>query len=376
MKLRSSPIFLLLVMGIFSACGAQPNKAHLREEWNPANDPLRILPENFERDFKDLPSTAKISKRPWSDSYWPTYAGGLAYRWNDGDSSIEAAFTYRPYKLSQLRRMTAQQLAKLSPAEKFDILVGDYTFPLLNSERGRTSPDAPGWEGLCHGWASASINFQEPKALVATNPDGIEVPFGAADVKALLALYIGNYSTSRTYFVAERCNYDFTENPGAKKRPECRDANAGMFHLVLANKLGLEKKGFIADLNREQQVWNQPIVAFDSEVLGERQGASPGAAPGTVKEITLKTIIGYTAEIMPEWDAGIVNESQREYNYQLELDSEGKILGGAWLEETRPDFLWLQEKSKFYDVGSVKFSKLATLYRESIASEGIANPIN
>ncbi len=374
--LKQSYFVLFLLFAVSTGCGNRAQISKLREQWNPANDPLRMLPDNYERSFSELATDAQSSKNPWSDSYWPTSAGGLAHRWNDTDSSMNDAFIYQPYSLNQLRLMSSADLSKLSPAEKFDILNAAYHYPLLNAERRRTNLDAPGWEGLCHGWASAALNFKEPKSLIVKNPDGIAIPFGAADVKALLALYVGNYGNARTYFVAERCEYNFAENPNAKRRPECRDANAGMFHLVLANKIGIDKKGFVADLNREQQVWNQPIVSFTSERLSERDGASRGAAPGTVREVTLKTVIGYAVETMPEWDAGIVNESKREYKYQLELNARGDVIGGAWLEETRPDFLWVQEKTAFYDFGSIKFSSLERLYRESTNSDGIANPVN
>jgi hypothetical protein len=218
------------------------------------------------------------------------------------------------------------------------------------------------------------LNFKEPKSALIKNEDGLEIPFGSADVKALLALYVGNYGSSRTYYVAERCNFDFAENPEAKKRPECRDANAGMFHLVLANKLGKQGKGFIADLNRELQVWNHPIFSFNMEVTHESNQASRDAAPGTVKEVEVVTTVGYGIENSPTWDSGDPVDSVRQFSYRLELNESGEILGGAWLDEARPDFLWHQDRPSFYDMGPIKFSKLAGLLRQSLQSEGIANP--
>lgn len=376
MNVKQWYVFFCAPLIFLFSCGQHGSPTSLSEQWDTANDPLNFLPSNFERKFDALPVEAKLSKLPWSDTYWPSSSGGLAQRWNDQSITDDEEFKYRPYNKAKLQQMTPAQLAKLSPAEKFDILNHAYSYPMLNAERSRTSPDSPGWEGLCHGWASASLTFSEPKSVVIQNEDGIDIPFGAADVKALLALYTGNYSSTRTYYVAERCDYDFAENPEAKKRPECRDANAGMFHLVLANKLGIQKKGFVADVNRDLQVWNQPIYAFSSEIIAERQGATRGAAPGTVKEVIMRTVMGYIAETSPEWEAGIINESEREYKYQLELNAEGKIIGGAWLEESRPDFLWSQEKPKFYDVGPFRFSSLALLLKRSIESDGISNPAN
>ena len=35
--------------------------------------------------------------------------------------------------------------------------------------------------------------------------------------------------------------------------------------------------------------------------------------------------------------------SSRVYDYKLELNSKGEIIGGDWISEGRPDFIWLQK---------------------------------
>ena len=52
--------------------------------------------------------------------------------------------------------------------------------------------DEPAWAGYCHGWAPAANRFEEPLPVTVRNADGVEIPFGSSDVKALL-----------TYFEAE-----------------------------------------------------------------------------------------------------------------------------------------------------------------------------
>lgn len=369
-------ILTFLVLPIFfSACGRDISYSKLKEEWNRANNPLNFLPRGFEREFSKLPTSATLKQVPWSDSYWPTTSAGLAQRWNDTQISGEDNFKYNAYSFRKIKSMSEAQLAQLSPAEKFDILTDNYQYPLWSSERGRTSPDAQGWEGLCHGWASAALNFDEPKSVLVENTQGIKIPFGAADVKGLLDIYSGNYSNSRTYFVAERCDIDFSKDPTAENNPECRDTNAGTFHLVLTNKIGIEKKGFVADVVRDFQVWNHPVYSYETKVVKEHESASRGAAPGTVREVTIKTTMGYVAETGTEWNAGVVYDTYREYSYRLELDRDGKIIGGAWLEDSRPDFLWMQEPPKFYDVAGIRFTLLDWLYKESMKSPGIPNPV-
>ncbi len=337
---------LILAMTAFG-CGKrqEPSSSSLKEEWNEQNDPLNFLPTDFERKFAALPTASTLEKAPWSDSYWPSYLGGIALRWNTPFNYYEDSFRYRALPYRRIRRMGPAQLAGLSPAEKFDLLNGDYNYTLLNSERSRTGRNSPTWEGLCHGWA-------------------------------LIDLYVGNFSDSRTYFVAERCNVDLSRNPSAAVSPECRDTNAGTFHLVLTNQIGIKREGFVADITRDLQVWNHPVYGYESRVVSEVDGASPGAATGTVKEITLETVMQFISEAGSHWESGITNTPSRTYNYRIELNADGQIIGGAWLTEDRPDFIWKQDPPEFMDVGPLRFSSLKTLYENSIRSTTVlANPI-
>ena len=134
--------------------------------------------------------------------------------------------------------------------------------------------------------------------------------------------------------------------------PSCRDANAGAFHIVLANQIGILKEGFIADVARMGEVWNQPVYKFESRQLS-RRGPSPGAAPGTYEEVVMETMMDYSIEIQPQWDPlGQLAERPMTrsvlYRYRLELNRDGEILGGIWLQDDRPDFIWLQRRGPFF----------------------------
>lgn len=374
---KASVLTSLLLAFAVTSCGRRSDSpSTLKEEWNSENDPLNFLPADFERRLSSLPLAAQLERKPWSDSYWPSYLGGIALRWNTPFNVYEDSWRYRALPYRRIRRMDSAGLARLSPAEKFDLLNSDYTYSLLREERVRAMPNAPQWEGLCHGWATAALTLEEPKAVMMTNAEGIEIPFGSADIKALLDLYVGNYNDARTYFVAERCNIDLSRYPGAATDPACRDTNAGTFHLVLANQIGVKREGFVADITRDLQVWNHPVYGFTSRVLAEFDGASPGAAPGTVKEVTIETMMDFISEAGAHWDTGITNTPTRQYNYRLELNSEGQIIGGAWLDENRPDFLWKQDPPEFKDVGTLRFSSLKSLYEKSVNSATVLrNPL-
>ncbi len=355
---------LLLLIG----CGQSQNSSATREAWNEANDPLNLEGE-FERKLDLLPLEGALEVQPWSDSYWPSYEGGVGARWVVG----ETGFDYPTHNKRQIGRMSLAKLAELSPAEKFDVLNGDYRYATVKSERNRTSPDNQHWEGICHGWAPAAIAFAEPKSVLATSDAGVEVPFGSSDIKALLSLYVGNHGNSAFRALGARCNYDLTENPEFASRPECRDTNAGAFHIVLTNYIALLKQAFVADVTRDQQVWNQPVHGF-STVVVSTQDPSEGAAPGTVKEAVIETQMAYSLEISPEWDAVVGTDGQsnelKTYKYRVELNAEGEIIGGEWMQEDRPDFLWTQDKPEF----TARFAKLAELYELSQTAEALPDP--
>ncbi|MCX6111321.1 MAG: hypothetical protein NTZ90_17130 [Proteobacteria bacterium] len=176
-----------------TACGRSPTPAATKEAWDEVNDPLR-LGTDYERNFKMLPLAGALDKTPWSDTYWPSYMGGVAYRWNGTPSE---GFAYTAPNAATVAKMTPEELAALSPAEKFDIARGKMDYPLLASERARTRPSSPSWEGICHGWAPAALLYDEPKAVLVDGPGGLKIPFGSADIKALLDLYVGNNAWTR-----------------------------------------------------------------------------------------------------------------------------------------------------------------------------------
>lgn len=357
---------LILGLAFVSACGSKSkgqvsNQVGSDEEWNELNDPL-LLSGNYNRTLKSLPTDAKLEEVPWTDTYWPSYEAGLANRWNQSGSD---PFKYQMPSKTELKSMNLEALKELSPAEKFDIFRGRYDFPLVKSERSRTSPESPSWEGLCHGWAPAAYLYKEPGTVVLENEDGIKVPFGSSDVKSLLTYYTGQVARAKVGFLGSRCDEDIIRNKEAAKTPECSDTNAGSFHVVLTNQIGLMKKSFVADVTRDAEVWNQPVYGYVTEVREERAPHAQ-AAPGTVKEVKVMTQMKYTLEVQPTWQPLNGTEgfgsTAKMYEYWLELNRKGEIIGGSWISEDRPDFLWIQGATPF----SGDFSKLDSVYKSSL----------
>lgn len=357
---------LIATLDLYS-CGSSTRHSgidisSLKEAWDAENDP-KLLKDHYEVRFTKLPLAAELERKPWTDTYWPSNQGGIANRWND--PSRPNSFSYPLAKRPDLATMTLKEMQKLSPAEKYDIYMDRLDYPLVRSERSRTSPENPSWFGLCHGWAPASLNFDEPHPIKVQSRSGITVSFGSSDIKALLTFSQQYGQNSR--MVGNRCGRESSPNAPYSNDPACRDINAGSFHIIVANQIGIQKMGFVADVARNAEVWNQPVFGFNSSKVSETNRPNRNAAPGTVKIITIETRMFYIAELGANWDARPFETypsqaSVKAFSYNLELNRQGEIIGGEWLSDERPDFVWTQGKPRF--TGYLK--DVEHLYQQSI----------
>ena len=366
------------------------------EKWDKANTPSyfeSIAGGKIKFEMHDLPLSAKLmdDRLGWSETFWPSNVGGIAYRWN---SANPTPFKYKFLTKEELKKMTESELSELSPAELYDISQGDYKYSLTKKVLKQYSTKDLWWEGICHGWSQAASNYPEPDKTVVRNPDGINVPFGASDVKGLLAMHDANNSKGIYARVGARCGVvgkvegeAFPEDgivlpPSAADaaRPECADVNAGTFHLVLTNMIGVYSKGFVADVDRFNDVWNQPIIGYESELFEERSVTAAEFKAGIAKKVRVVTLMSYgdelefyTPELAAEGTLGFVSKdpvtgtdnqvtSIKKYEYLLELDSFGKIVGGTWISEGRPDMLWMKKKDDKFLNGKFPLAGLNTIY--------------
>ena len=374
----------------------------LKEAWNNSNNPTRMQVTrngqnyqvgnyNYQNNFYDLPLSGELETKPWSGDYWPTHKGGITNRWYSDSYWESNDYSYDIISNDEAKSIIDTE--HLSPAEKYDIFIGRYDFPLTKHERSRTKImrtvvdsteydpgfDIPTWEGLCHAWAPATLAYVNPSPVTLENKDGIEVRFGSSDVKALLTFFLHYDKSAANFFLGGRCNTSFDDlldqlRSGGITQAEydrqvnsskCRDTNAGAFHMVLTNQIALLDEGFIADVTRDLEVWNQPVHGYDSKVIKETLGASRGAARGTVKEIEIVTHMYYTVEVGTSWyflDDYDQSESVLTYHYTLELNKNNEIIGGEWISDERPDFLWKQTTPEF----SGFFKQLEEIYNKSI----------
>ena len=325
------------------------------DKWDSSNDP-RNFDNNYEYRLNNLPLSAELpsNKTPWSSSYWPRKKGSINYRWN---SANPTGYIKQPSEM-RVRSMSRAELATLSPAEKFDLVQGNYNYPLSANVLANSKPSAKDFEGVCDGWTAAAIEFVEPAPVDVTNPDGIVIPFGSSDVKALMSYDVSiNFKPGSlgAVFVGGYCSAPLGMTMGLGN---CKDINPGAFHVILANQIGLKKQSFAVDVDPGRETWNQPVHGFEFKIL-ER----------TSKGVIVNAKMKYAADDLgPEdynkifnWDpiVGTVNfhGEEMEVDYELELDYSGRIIGGSWIGNSKrnhPDLFWMPtrkiEWTKEFDI--------------------------
>ncbi|HEY8377572.1 MAG TPA: hypothetical protein VIK91_13850, partial [Nannocystis sp.] len=232
----------------------------------------------------------------------------------------------------------------------------------------------PIWVGLCHGWAPAAILEPEPRKAVTYNG----VRFEINDIKALLAITYDRGVANR--FISLRCNED-GDNHDVTNLAACKDTNPGSFHVVVANLLGIERRAFIEDRVYDDEVWNFPVVAYRvtrnrpisaasaNKLLGV-EGSKYRFNPRAVELRQVRMELSWVG-LAPETLNGVLTDEVERfiytdtYNYILELDERGRIIGGEWTGYSRthhPDFLWLPtEKRDATVAGVIKYSDVRKL---------------
>lgn len=224
----------------------------------------------------------------------------------------------------------------VNATQKYSQLTGDYR--AVNWERSESDRlRGYNWAGHCNGYSAASTMEQEPKSNV--NMNGLI--FYVDDIKGLLAeAWQGGGS-----IVGGRCNNDNVTRDanGRLQDSACRDLNPATMHIIMTNFLGRWHKPVIMDNDASSNVWNYPVVnyriAYQQNITKRDanywlRGVNEDYYPYNDKIVSLKYMqmeIIYSTGYKPT------------YEYILELDGAGNILGGEWYRDSRynhPDFVW------------------------------------
>lgn len=353
------------------------------QQWSKRDDPGLII-SGYEKNFSALPKAGNLEKKPWSGDYWATYRGGITYRWLQKSKNEER---YK-YDFEDPSKLTQDKIDILSPAEKFDLYKGDSNWTLTKLERDRTevmtNKKIARWWGLCHAWAPATIMYDSPDAIEVKGKNGQRIPFYASDMKALLTYnyHLAPPKAKKTQFMGSRCNVSLpkflkaltfgmlTEDRYLNMvgNEECNDMDPGAVHIALANLIGVKKTGFVMDKTRGSEVWNQGVYAFKSVVdkTSKRRKFSWRGLKVTGKVYRIRTRVTWVNEIGHTKRRVNAKKGLRTLNYKYEIytDEDGDIIGGKWLQKTRPDFFWRIQDPGIHPM----MVGLSDLYVKSIAT--------
>lgn len=365
--------FLILIPSLLFAKGW--NKLNSPENMSKIGTKQYKMNYSFNRQSKDVKISLPDELLPWSDGYWATVDGGIAYQYIDGNVAGDGDPKKLPTKKEIFKMAKANKLKNASPATKLDVLNRDYKLTLTKSELKRTEElrknrEGNEWEGLCHGWAPGALNYpKQPNCVTLTNGDGVEIAFNRSDITALITYYQGEICPSDdNCMIGERC-----DNDKDTKAESYTDVNPASMHIVLTSLLS-QKQGVVVDRTIDSQVWNQPVFAYNFSILEDSVATiRPDSAKGTVREVKVKGEIYWINEAGPQ-ENPISSSDYKKYikkttvYYTLELDQNDTIVGGYWDKKSakeHPDFLWMQEKG---DLSKAKgmWKNLGKLYNESI----------
>lgn len=357
---------------LLGACSKAPDVAKReRPVFEPVIQPAayELLSKDDSRDIVSLPmrGDARDQKHFWSGDYWSSKKGSINRRWN---APIRIGFNHRSPTLDELRLMPEEKIAQLAPSEKFDLLMGTYDYPMRKEvSQLAANQDAEIWDSMINGWAVASFRHVEPQPKTLVNPDGVSIPFGSEDIKGLLVYYYSyHHAPTATAVVGKPC----------QRRGCIEDVTAATFHLALANTIGVKKQGFIMDLDRTRDVWNHPVVAYESEYRGEAL-LHDKVTPGTHSVVRMKTTVTFIDEALNQtWSPVIGTGNQLEttqlYQYWLHLDRDGAVIGGEWKSNERPDFLWTIDAAPAFEGTMAKLNDLIDDPKPVVVTETEVQP--
>ena len=178
-------------------------------------------------------------------------------------------------------------IRRLSPSEKYDLLVGDpdgtLTTAMWAQGRGfyERSGEVESWMGICHGWAPAAYMLPRPTRYVdALAADGrTKLRFYPSDIKALASLLWANAATL-SRFIGSRAN---DKDPpmdanGRLLSARAFDTNPGTWHMSVVNQIGVARRSFVIDATYDYEVWNQPVYSYRYSYFNPLTRARPRSA--------------------------------------------------------------------------------------------------
>jgi hypothetical protein len=337
--------------------------------------------------YSDLPTEGSAHRTPWAGTYWPIYKDSINDKWDGDDTKAPSTKFGEAFNVDGIEDLVSNEFGIDSRAGKDKECSDNDACDEGSVCSIRDGEDAgyciETWFGICHAWAPAAVMEPEPIHPVTHNG----VSFKVNDIKALVtAAYDEGLQTQ---FLSGRCDekgdsIEKDEN-GYPVPPDCADTNPGSFHVVVANLLGIQRRSFVEDRTWDYEVWNQPIRDFEvtkdevitateaMELIGQSGDTyTPNAEAATLRH--LNTTLRYIAESPQHVDGHLASQidtytGEDKYDYILELNAAGAIIGGEWVGDSvldHPDFLWLPTIKSDTTVAGMKWADVKLLLSKSI----------
>ena len=383
LKHGSLSIFLFLIFS--SPVFSQINHFAEPEEGVGFTDDFKVLIENKPSitDFFTLSQNSNFNRAfanpaPWTDSYWPNYRGGIATRFVDpGTPKNKIWQTHYNFYLNNPASiyLSSQKVRQLSPAEKYDLLIGDTNWTLTKyvwsiGQGSQTQYGmVPTWTGICHGWAAASqIGIPAPKTGVKMMDvaQTTEIQFYPFDISALVS-YLWSKPKAKDLFTGRRCRTSSPERHGSRvTTSSCFDVNPMTWHLAVTNRIGGMQKSLVMDTSQGSEVWNYVVYHYNTlyfnpatseysynivdsivklsnfphDELKDFRGSRAVYIVGVMMDVFFPGAVSPHIGSMPTQ-----NLERKKFVYDLELDENYQVVGGEWRGESHPDFLWIYPES-------------------------------
>jgi hypothetical protein len=318
---------LLALLGVWNAAGTTIPSQNV-EEQNEFFE--KYWGTEFEWRFDELPTEGTVPEYrvPYSGYIYPDRSGGTVAAMQQYDR----AFYGGQFPATAWERWDNSAYNK--PVTQRGGLFG---------LRQTTVMQTPHWHGHCNGWAAAAIRHAEPQNNVTRNG----VVFTPADIKGLLAeIYIFN---------------EILHLAGGGYR-----MNAGLFHAVITNWLGRGAHPVGMDADPGQERWNYPIYGY-----------AISSARRSDREVEVKMNLVNARDTNREYQQGPRNHRTRYFHYVLNLDSEGRIIGGSFYRDSsRIALVWVPLRPKpGREPGNERgnphldIDKVLAIWRDSVSDE-------
>jgi len=389
-----------------------------KESTTLASIPTEGIPdERLITNFEDLQWQGLFNRRieaahlseHWASGFFPNWFGGIAGRWQDPNSMLllRTLFGYSVAGSQEILEVLKESasnsdkrdfLFKLSPAEKYDLALGSYSFAATKSILGVThnSPEWPKfWYGICNGMAVAADHYEEPyRSVDVINPNGFKIRFHPNDVKALLGYAL--FNLSQWSEIGASCNVN---GPEAKN---CR-VNAGAFFLATMNRLGLAREAFVLDGFSGTRKQYYLFDAVQVDLLSGPQSADQlkdWVLPTSVKSLaSVRFNMEFVSTLLSDKAGGEPDEVvggdesykkvgrvivPRVLDAVIALDRNGNVIGGAWVgDENVPDLIGFYGREPALDGQNhlkinpaFSWPVIKKIYDQSIISSRARDPID